>query len=125
MNKKINNGLLILIIALALISVMYLSRNKNGTSSIFSSATELTILSSYENQNVASNVISYAKSQNINLTFKYMGDLDMIEELNSNSKNYDGIWISNSMWLYMLDNTSLTSESQSVSISPVAFGIKK
>ena len=54
-----------------------------------------------------------------------MGDLDIVTELNKNSSNYDAVWISNSMWLYMLDNAYLTSNSKSISISPVVFGIKE
>ncbi len=85
----------------------------------------LNILSSYENEPMESNIKKYAKKNGITISFKYMGDLDIVDELNSNSKEYDAIWISNSMWLYMLDNTYLTSDSKSVSISPVVFGITK
>lgn len=83
------------------------------------------ILSSYENKSVASSVTKYAKGEGINVTFKYMGDLDIVDALNKNSKDYDAVWISNSMWLYMLDNQYLYSDSKSISISPVVFGIKK
>lgn len=84
----------------------------------------LYILSSYENSVVENEIISYAKSIGRKVQFKYMGDLDIVDELNTNSKNYDAVWISNSMWLYMLDNPYLTSDSKSISISPVIFGIK-
>ncbi len=83
------------------------------------------ILSSYENKSVASSVTKYAKDEGINVTFKYMGDLDIVDALNKNSIDYDAVWISNSMWLYMLDNQYLYSDSKSISISPVVFGIKK
>ncbi len=85
----------------------------------------LVILSSYENKSVASSVTKYAKDEGINVTFKYMGDLDIVDALNKNSIDYDAVWISNSMWLYMLDNQYLYSDSKSISISPVVFGIKK
>ena len=85
----------------------------------------LYLLSSYENKNVSNEVINYAKKNKMNIEFKYMGDLDIVDELNNNSKEYDGILISNSMWLYMLNNNYLTSDSKSISISPVVFGIKK
>lgn len=85
----------------------------------------LVILSSYENKSVESSVKKYAKSEHIKVTFKYMGDLDIVDTLNKDSKDYDAVWISNSMWLYMLDNQYLYSDSKSISISPVVFGIKK
>lgn len=85
----------------------------------------LYILSSYENQDVEGEVEDYARSIGKSVHFDYMGDLDIIDELNYNSKNYDAVWISNSMWLYMLDNSYLTSDSKSISVSPVVFGVKK
>lgn len=84
----------------------------------------LYVLSSYENKNVEDEVIKYAKSIGKNLKFEYKGDLEIVEELNSNSSKYDAVWISNSMWLYMLDNPYLTTDSKSISISPVVLGVK-
>ena len=52
-----------------------------------------------------------------------MGDIDIVDELNTNAKSYDGVWISNSMWLYMLENQYLTSKSKSIAISPIVLGI--
>ena len=54
-----------------------------------------------------------------------MGDLDIIDELDHNSENYDAVWISNSMWLYLLENSYLTSNAKSISVSPVVFGIRE
>lgn len=65
----------------------------------------------------------YKKGYEINFT--YMGDIDIVDELNTNAKSYDGVWISNSMWLYMLENQYLTSNSKSIAISPIVLGIRK
>lgn len=83
------------------------------------------ILSSYENESVEDDVKKYAKSIGKKVVFVYKGDLDIVDELNKNPKSYDAVWISNSMWLYLLDNSYLVSDSKSMSISPVVFGIKK
>lgn len=91
----------------------------------FTNSNQVRILSSYENSYMESEIRSYARKQGISVDFKYMGDLDIVDELNTNSASYDAIWISNSMWLYMLDNPYLYSDSKSVSISPVVLGIKK
>ena len=85
----------------------------------------LNILSSYENSIVEDEVVKYANSIHKKVHFVYKGDLDIVNELNKNSKEYDAVWISNSMWLYLLDNPYLASDSKSISISPVVFGIKK
>lgn len=85
---------------------------------------ELRILSSYENEPLESEIKNYAKKNKLEVEFIYMGDIDIVSELNEHSANYDAVWISNSMWLYMLDNSYLTSNSKSISISPVIMGIR-
>ena len=118
----------IIIIVLSVMLVIYAMKNMNINiinSISFSTNNDLNILSSYENADLEDNIKSYAKKKKINLKFTYMGDLDIIDELNINSKSYDAVWIANSMWLYMLDNTYLVSDSKSISISPVVFGVKK
>ena len=89
------------------------------------SSNDIKVLSSYENRDLEDVVKKYAKKENIDLSFTYMGDLDIVEELNKNKENYDAVWISNSIWLYMLENTYTVSESKSITISPVVMGIKK
>lgn len=82
------------------------------------------ILSSYENKDYEEDLKKYAKENDFKVEFSYMGDLSIVDELNFNSKDYDAVWISNSVWLYMLNNSYLTSNSKSISISPVVMGIK-
>ena len=47
-----------------------------------------------------------------------------MEKLNS-GENYDAVWVSNSIWLYMLDDNVKVSNSKYTSINPIVFGIKK
>lgn len=84
-----------------------------------------TILSSYENKSMEDEIKKVAKEKKINVNFVYKGDLDIVSELNYSKEDYDAVWISNSMWFYMLDNPYLPTDSKSVSISPVVIGIKK
>ena len=86
---------------------------------------DLNILSSYENEKVSDAVEKYASSIGKRINFTYMGDLDIVSELNNNPNKYDAVWISNSMWFYMLDNPYMTTNSKSISISPVVFGVKR
>lgn len=55
---------------------------------------------------------------------KYMSDMDIISHVNNHKDYYDALLISNSMWTYMLKDTYLT-ESKSLALSPVVFGVKK
>lgn len=88
------------------------------------SSKTLTILSSYENEPLENDLKKFAKKERIDIEFIYKGDLDIVDELNYNKEAYDAVWISNSMWFYMLDNPYLPTDSKSVSISPVVIGIR-
>lgn len=120
--ESIIQTFIVFIIILVIYIIVGASSNISS-GSVFSNG--LNILSSYENADLEDSIKSYARKKMISLNFTYMGDLDIIDELNANSKKYDAVWIANSMWLYMLDNPYLASESKSISISPVVFGVKK
>lgn len=113
-----------IIIVISIIFIASLNTQTSSTNKPKHSS-NLTILSSYENKDLEEYVKKYAEKEKIKLDFTYMGDLEMIEELDNHSENYDAVWISNSMWLYMLKNTSIISNSKSISISPVVVGIKR
>ena len=49
----------------------------------------------------------------------------MVDILNNEEQNYDAVWISNSIWLYMLNNSYLVTDSKSIAINPVVMGITK
>ena len=66
-----------------------------------------------------------AKEEKIELEIDYYEDLEIIDLLNSESNNYDAVWISNSIWLYLLNNSYLVKNSKSIALSPVVMGIKK
>lgn len=121
MNKNSKKVLYVVIflLILSLISTIAGSKDKLNVSK------SLNILSSYDNADLEDNIKNYSKKNNIKVKFTYMGDLDIVDEINNNSSNYDCVWIANSMWLYMLDNPYLVNESKSISISPVVFGVKK
>ena len=108
-----------------------LSQFKNY-SKIYSSIIELdnrdddfTIISSYDYKVFEDEVVKYGRKNNIDVKFKYMGDLDIVDELNAHSSDYDAVWISNSMWLYMLDNQYLVTNAKSIAIDPVVIGVNK
>lgn len=124
-NKNNNNLLWGIGIIVILIVIYSTSWKENGVINKVMDNDGIVVLSSYENKVNEDEIIKFARSNRINVTFEYMGDLDIVSELNTNSSKYDAVWISNSMWLYMLNNSYLTSDSKSISISPVVFGIKK
>lgn len=84
----------------------------------------LKIISSSENEDLEDKIKEYAKTQGIEVSFEYAGTLDIMEKLNA-GENYDAVWASNSIWLYMLNKDVSVSNSKSTSTNPVVFALKE
>lgn len=119
MSKKSASGLMLIIILI----ITFLA------SSLFSSISEFTnrktfkLLMSNENKDLELVIKKYFKQNKIDVEIDYAGTLDIMDKLN-NKESYDAAWISNSIWLYLL-NEPITSNAKSTSINPIVFGIKK
>ena len=83
------------------------------------------IIASTGTDKMDSKLIKYGKKNGIKVEIEHYGDLEIVDKLNSDSSPYDAVWISNSIWLYMLDNSYLTTDSKSIVIDPVVMGITK
>ena len=94
-------------------------RNKVRNSNVFR------IISSTSTSSMDNKLISYGKKNGFKVEIEHYGDLEIVDMLNSDSRDYDAVWISNSIWLYMLNNSYLTTDSKSIVIDPVVMGIKK
>ena len=84
----------------------------------------LKIISSSENEDLEEIIKNYAKTKGYDVDIEYAGTLDIMSKLN-NGEEYDAVWLSNSIWMYMLDKNVSTSNSKCTSINPVVFGITK
>ena len=84
----------------------------------------LNVISSSENEVLDSSIKYVAKKNGIRLNIVYADTLDIIAQLNRGEK-YDAVWSANSIWNYKLNKNVSLSESKSMSINPVIFGIKK
>ena len=80
------------------------------------------IISSSENEAIEPILKKIAKKENIDIDVEYAGTLEIMEKLNA-GQEYDAVWASNSIWLYMLNENVKVSESKSTSINPVVFAI--
>ena len=94
------------------------NNNQTATSKTFR------IISSQENQNLEEIVNNYASKKGYDVEFDYAGSIEIMQKLNKGEK-YDAVWLSNSIWGYMLDNSVKMTNSKCTNISPVIFGIKK
>ncbi len=127
-NSKVGVAVVSVFMVLSLIIIFLALLGGNAVSSFFEKISKgdgsLYILSSIDNMDLEDDIVSYARKEGFKVEFKYLGDLDITAELNTNPNMYDAVWISNSVWLYMLKD-EITSEAKSISVSPVVMGIKK
>ncbi len=127
-NKKNTKGVVVFIVLILLI--MGFSNIKNivlkGLNDVFNyDERYFTLISSDANSFMEEDLMEFAKKEKINLKIEYSDDLEIVNKLNDENNRYDAVWISNSIWLYMLNNSSLVTNSKSIAISPVVMGVKK
>ena len=120
--------LLVLIIVLVIYSAITSCACSNILSDITGYESEdsvFRVLASTSTKKMDEHLIKYGKENGIKVEIEHRGDLEIVDILNTDSKHYDAVWISNSIWLYQLDNSYLTTDSKSIVIDPVVMGIKK
>ena len=128
MNKKKRNAIIALIVIYFALVYFFnvIADNINIKDIGTSKASDKTfkIISSTENKDIEETLKKYAKENQIDLQIDYAGTIEIMDKLN-NGENYDAVWCSNSIWLYMLNDDISVKNSKSTSINPVVFGIKK
>lgn len=129
-NQKAKRSAIVVIIVAVIIFLLaiFSSTREDGSidlKNIFNfDNKEFRLLASPSTEEFESDLKTLAKENGFTLKIDYQNDLEMIRTLNKNT-DYDGVWISNSTWLYMLDNQYLVTNSKSIAIDPVVIGIKK
>ena len=119
--KKKSKWLLYLIIFI--IFIMVIRCNKDDDIPVYDEKT-FYIISSSENKLLDESLTKFAKSKGYDIKITYDDTLEIVNRLN-NGEKYDAVFISNSIWLSMLDSSKVkTSLLRSTSITPVIFGIK-
>lgn len=84
------------------------------------------IISSYENKDLESIIMDFAKKEKINIKIEYDDTINITSNiLNMKSENYDACFLTNSIWFSMINNSSLIKNSKPTSIIPVVFGVKR
>ena len=117
--------IIIAILIIAGIGIAAQEEIEDGINSIISgNSGKFKIISSTENKDLENVIQNYARKNDIDLSIEYAGTIDIMDRLNG-GEEFDAVWTSNSIWLYMLNNSSKVKNSKSTSINPVVFGIKK
>lgn len=118
----------IVIIMMIVMAINIFNTEKKGDNKWYlgnSRSNSLKIISSSENKDLEHIVQEYAYRKGLDINIEYAGTLDIMQKLN-NGEDYDAVWLSNSIWMYMLDSSIVrTSNSKCTSINPVVFGITK
>ena len=126
--KQVVNIIIFFIILYSILSAFFeinkqVKDNNISYNNINSSKT-FKIISSSENEELENVIKSYAEQKGYDIDIDYSGTLDIMQKLN-NGEKYDAVWVSNSIWLYMLNSDVSVKDSKCTSINPVIFGITK
>ena len=115
MEQKKNNSWLAIsffIIIMFIIIVANTGSNNNTGKKISAlkntyNSNTLNIISGSENKDLEEIVMAYANSKGYKVNIEYAGSLDIMQKLNSGAQ-YDAVWLSNSIWMYMLDSIKVS-----------------
>lgn len=118
-------------IVVVVLGFMFMENLMEGTLRLFTNDTEyfydetkFNLISSSENEVLDQDIKTFARKNGISLNIVYEDTLDIMSKLNSGEK-YDAIWSANSIWVSRVNSDVSITESKSMSINPVIFGIKK
>ena len=85
----------------------------------------LRILSGSENQELEGILDEFARKEHINIEMDYQGSLDIMRTLQGETVDYDAVWPASSLWLTAGDTQYRVKHAESISITPVIFGIRQ
>ena len=91
----------------------------------YGGSTTLHILSGSENKELADILDAFSKEHHINIEMDYAGSLDIMRTLQSGASDYDAVWPASSIWLTAGDTGHKVKHAESVSLTPVVFGIRQ
>ena len=85
----------------------------------------LRIVSGSENAELEPVIEEFANRENIRIEMTYQGSLDIMRMLGGEDIPYDAVWPASSIWLNVGDTEHRVKHAESISITPVVFGIRE
>ena len=85
----------------------------------------LSIVSGSENQELEPILEEFAKKNGIQIEMTYQGSLDIMRALEQEKIEYDAVWPASSLWLNAGDTQHRVKHAESISVTPVVFGIRQ
>ena len=120
--KKSFKSFIIIIFAVIVFVIIGTNMGENIYNNVTTGSFKMLV--SNENKDMEKVITDYFAEKSLSVDIDYAGTLEIMDKLNNN-EDYDAIWASNSIWLYMLNDSYKIVNSKSTSINPVVFGIKK
>ena len=104
----------------------YEEASGSGDVSVLGSGDQtLRIVSGSENKELEPILEEYADEEDIRIEMSYKGSLDIMRLLEEENISYDAVWPASSLWLTVGDTDHRVKHAESISITPVVFGIRK
>lgn len=85
----------------------------------------LKIISGSENKELEPILEEFERREGIEIEMTYKGSLDIMRQLGEEDIPYDAVWPASSLWLTTGDTDHRVKHAESISVSPVVFGIKQ
>ncbi len=102
------------------------NQNSGSKQNVFGTGgTLIRIVSGSENKELEPLIEQYCKKNKVSIEMTYMGSIDIMRQLQAGAANYDAVWPASSIWISMGDKDFKVKHTESISLSPVVFGIKK
>ncbi len=114
-----------IIIAIVLIVVIILALVIANYKKIVPAKETLNILSGSENRILEPILQKFEDENNIDINMTYEGSVDIMQELQNGASQYDAVFPANSIWISMGDTNLKVKHQESITTTPVVFGIKK
>ena len=85
----------------------------------------LKIVSGSENQELEPILEEFSEKSGIRIEMTYQGSLDIMRTLGQDTIEYDAVWPASSLWLNVGDTEHRIKHAETISITPVVFGIRQ
>lgn len=125
-------SLFIICLCIAMVSVVMSGCRSFSTKGIkadtifdFGGQQTLHIVSGSENKELEPILEEFAKKEKIKILIDYQGSLDIMRLLQNEEIEYDAVWPASTLWISMGDTSHRIKHAESISITPVVFGIRE
>ncbi|MBE5061665.1 VWA domain-containing protein [Lachnospiraceae bacterium DSM 108991] len=99
-------------------------KERDASAEIMKADGTIRILSGSENEELEAVIDECSQATGVEIEIDYKGSVDIMRALESGAEEYDAVWPASSIWLSMGDVDHLVKHSQSISMTPVVFGIR-